>query len=363
MIKLQLCIGIGHFFSAPLYKFLTRAELFKISQRRYLGNKNSILNFIDNIIKSEIGHFNSLCDIFAGTGVVGSYFNEKNNEIITNDFLYHNFISLNAFLNQDSFNQEKLLELINNFNNLSVKKENYFSINFGGKYFSEKNAKKIGFIREQIRKLFIEDKINLKEKSVLLTSLNYSIDKIANTVGHYDAYIKKTMKNSKFELKMLDIEIEKNKNNKIYNKDANFLIRDIECDILYLDPPYNSRQYSDAYHVLENLTLWQKPEVFGVAKKFDRTKIKSEYCKANAVTLFDDLIQNAKCKYILLSYNNMGNSGNIRSNAKISDYEIMESLSKRGKVKIFEQNYKEFNTGREKRNNNVERIFFVKVMS
>ncbi len=335
--------------------------MFEISQRRYLGNKNSILNFIENIIKNEIGHFNSLCDIFAGTGVVGSYFNEKNNKIITNDLLYHNYISLSAFLNQDSFNQEKILELINNFNNFSAKKENYFSINFGGKYFSEDNAKKIGFIREQIRKLFIEDKINLKEKFILLTSLNYSIDRIANTVGHYDAYIKKEMKNSKFELKMLNTDIEKNKKNKIYNKDANYLIKDIECDILYLDPPYNSRQYSDAYHVLENLTLWQKPEVFGVAKKFDRNKIKSEYCKVTAIKSFEDLIINAKCKYILLSYNNMGNNGNHRSNAKISDDDILRILNLRGTPKIFEQNYKEFNAGKEKRNDNKERIFFVKV--
>jgi len=335
--------------------------LFKISQRRYLGNKNSILNFIDDIIKNEIGHFDSLCDIFSGTGAVGSYFNTKDNQIITNDLLYHNFVSLNAFLNQDSFSEEKLFELISGFNDASVKKENYFSTNFGGKYFSNANAKKIGFIREEIRKLFIKDAINLKEKFILLTSLNYSIDKIANTVGHYDAFIKKDLKDVNFELKMLDIDIEKNINNKIYNQDANLLIRDIKCDILYLDPPYNSRQYSDAYHLLENLSLWQKPKVFGVAKKFNRTNIKSGYCKGNAAVLLDDLIQNARCKYILLSYNNMGNSRGIRSNAKISDDEIVKSLSKRGKIKIFEKNHREFNTGKEKRVDNKERIFFVKV--
>jgi len=335
--------------------------LFKISQRRYLGNKNSILPFIDNIIKNEIGHFDSFCDIFSGTGVVGNYFNKKDNKIIFNDLLYHNFVSINAFLNQDKFNQDKLLKIINDFNNLSIEKENYFSNNFGNRYFSKKNAIKIGFIREEIRNLFIHDNINLKEKFILLTSLNYSIDRIANTVGHYDAYIKKDLKDLNFEMKLISTNTEKNINNKIYNKDANLLIRDIECDILYLDPPYNSRQYSDAYHLLENLSLWQKPEVFGVAKKFDRSKIKSEYCKINASILFDDLIQNAKCKYILLSYNNMGNNGNGRSNAKISDEQIMKSLSKRGKVKVFEQDYKEFNTGKEKRNDNKERIFFVKI--
>jgi adenine-specific DNA methylase len=338
-------------------------QLFKISQRRYLGNKNSILPFIDNIIKNEINHFDSFCDIFAGTGVVGNHFNTKDNEVIFNDLLYHNFVSINAFLSKDGFNQNKLVKIVNDFNNSSTEKENYFSSNFGDRYFSKKNAIKIGFIREKIRNLFIQDKINLKEKFILLTSLNYSIDRIANTVGHYDAYIKKDLKKINFKMKLINANIENNINNKIYNKDANILIRDIECDILYLDPPYNSRQYSDAYHLLENLSLWQKPEVFGVAKKFDRSKIKSEYCKINASILFDDLIQNAKCKYILLSYNNMGTKGNGRSNAKISDEQIMTSLSKRGKVKIFEQDYQEFNTGKEKRNDNKERIFFVKIIN
>ncbi len=335
--------------------------MFRISQRRYLGNKNSILPFIDNIIKNEIGNFSSFCDIFAGTGVVGNYFNQKNKKIILNDLLYHNFVALNAFLNSDDFNKDKILEIIDTFNNLSIKEDNYFSINFGDRYFSVDNAKKIGFIREEIRELFLENKINRKEKDILLTSLNYSIDKIANTVGHYDAYIKKEIKNKSFKMEYLDIYIEKNINNEIYNRDANILIRDIECDILYLDPPYNSRQYSDAYHLLENLTLWQKPELFGVAKKFDRTKIKSEYCKVNATKSFEDLIVNAKAKYILLSYNNMANKGNSRSNARISDKDIFRILDLRGEVKLFEKEYKEFNTGKKKRNDNKERVFFVKI--
>jgi len=335
--------------------------LFSISQRRYLGNKNSILPFIDNIIKNEIGHFNSFCDIFAGTGVVGNYFNKKDNKVILNDLLYHNFVALNAFLNPKHFNQSKVLKIINNFNNLSTNEDNYFSINFGNRYFSLSNARKIGAIREEIRKLFLENNINRKEKDILLTSLNYSIDRIANTVGHYDAYIKKDLKNISFEMKLIHANTEKNINNKIYFKDANLLIRDIKCDILYLDPPYNSRQYSDAYHLLENLTLWQKPEVKGEAKKFDRTKIKSEYCKTTATKNFEDLIVNANCKYILLSYNNMGNNGNSRSNARISDDDIFRILNLRGTPKVFEQDYKEFNTGKIKRGNNKERVFFVKV--
>jgi len=162
-------------------------------------------------------------------------------------------------------------------------------------------------------------------------------------------------------MKMLVTDLDINQNNEIHHTDANLLIRDIECDVLYLDPPYNSRQYCDAYHLLENLSLWQKPEVFGVAKKFDRSKIKSDYSLKAASESFDDLIRNAKCKYILLSYNNMGDRGNSRSNAKISDADIIKSMSKRGEVKIFEKDYKAFTTGKSKHDDNKERVFFVKV--
>ncbi|NOZ90217.1 MAG: DNA adenine methylase, partial [Epsilonproteobacteria bacterium] len=318
-------------------------NLFSISQRRYLGNKSNLLEFIVEIVNSEIGKFNSFCDIFAGTGVVGSYFNREDRKIVSNDLLYHNFVALKAFLDDNRFDKEKISNIIDSFNNINIQEDNYFSIHFGDRYFSKNTAQKIGYIRENIENLYIESKINLKEKYILLTSLNYSIDKIANTVGHYDAYIKKDIKDREFKLKLLDIDTKKNRNNEIYNKDANSLIREIECDILYLDPPYNSRQYSDSYHLLENLTLWQKPEVFGEAKKFDRSKIKSEYCKVTATQAFDDLIKSANCKYILLSYNNMANKGNHRSNARIQDKDIIEILSKRGEVKIFEKRYREFN--------------------
>lgn len=335
--------------------------MYKISQRRYLGNKNSILAFIDEIIRDEVGDFDSFCDIFSGTGVVGAYFNRADKKIISNDLLYQNFISLNAFLNAEDYDAVKVAGYIEAFNAVHPKRANYFSKNFGGRYFSEEIAKKVGYIREEIRKLFISDAINLKEKHILLTSLNYAIDRIANTVGHYDAYIKKEIREQNFEMKMLEIDLEKNAHNEVHNMDANLLIRDIECDVLYLDPPYNSRQYCDAYHLLENLSLWQKPEVFGVAKKFDRSKIKSEYSLKSAAESFDDLIINAKCQYILLSYNNMAKRGNDRSNAKISDEEIIASLSKRGEVKIFEKEYKAFTTGKSSHEDNKERIFFVKV--
>ena len=336
--------------------------MFEINQRRYLGNKTKVLDLIKQVVDENIKEFYSFCDIFSGTGSVGAFFNDKDKKIITNDFLYHNYIVLKTFFSDGKFDEKKILELIDKLNNLDVNEDNYFSINFGDRYFCKKNAIKIGAIREKIDKWFLEDKINIKEKNILLTSLIYAIDKIANTVGHYDAYIKKGIKERKFKLKFPKIDLLKNKNNEIYNMDANVLIREIECDILYIDPPYNSRQYANMYHLLENLALNQKPELKGVAKKFDTTHLKSGYSQKEAVYFFEDLIKNAKANYILFSYNNMENKGDNRSNARISDDNIFRILSKKGKVEVFEKEYKDFRSGKSKRDIK-ERVFLVKVFN
>jgi adenine-specific DNA-methyltransferase len=332
--------------------------MFKINQRRYLGNKTKVLDLIKKVIDENIKGFFSFCDIFAGSGSVGAFFNDKNKKIIANDFLYHNFVILKAFLSDEKFDEKKIFELIDELNSLNSNEDNYFSINFGDKYFCKKNAIKIGAIREKINEWFLNDKINTKEKNILLTSLIYAVDKIANTVGHYDAYIKKEIPLKELKLKIPEIDISKNKYNEIYNMDANVLIREIECDVLYIDPPYNSRQYANMYHLLENLALNQKPEVKGVAKKFDTTHLKSGYNQKEAVKFFEDLIKNAKAKYILFSYNNMGSKGHTRSNARISDDDIFRILSKKGRVKVYEKEYRDFRSGKSKRDN-VERVFLI----
>ncbi|KIM05852.1 MAG: DNA methyltransferase [Sulfurovum sp. AS07-7] len=332
-----------------------------IHQRRYLGNKYSVLNLIEHIIKNEISEYKSICDIFAGTGTVGNYFNSKNVEVVSNDLLYSNYITLNAFLSDEHYDENKIEELLEYFNQDIYAYDNYFSKHFGDKYYSIENSRKIGAIREEIEELFAQKKITFKEKSILITSLIYAMDKIANTVGHYDSYIKKEIKQSSLKLKKLNTDNETNFSNKIYNKDANKLIEKIEGDILYIDPPYNSRQYCDTYHLLENIALWQKPELSGVAKKFDRSNLKSSYSYKNATSAFADLINKSKFKYILFSYNNMGDKGNSRSNARISDDAIMDILSQKGKVKVFEKEFKEFTTGKSNRGDNKERVFFVEV--
>ncbi len=326
-----------------------------INNRRYLGNKYKLLPFIKEIVKKHCKNITVIADIFAGTGAVSSAFTDK--VLITNDNMYSNYICHLAWFGTEKADINKIKKIIIDYNNTNPQNDNYMSINFSNTYFNKDVCRKIGFIREDIETKFNSKIINERERAVLITSLLYAMDKIANTCGHYDAYRKSGELNKKLELSVPLISNNLNKKNKNYNIDANELVKNIKADLAYIDPPYNSRQYCDAYHLLENVARWQKPKVSGVALKMQRDNLKSDYCTQNATKAFEDLISNINAKYILLSYNNMSNKGNSRSNARINDKDIIRILSNKGKVTVFSKEYKAFTTGKSKIENNEERLF------
>ena len=330
-----------------------------INNRRYLGNKYKLLPFITKVVDKECSDIQSIADIFAGTGAVSSAFTDK--IIITNDLMYSNYICNYAWFGSETYNQHTIIDYVVHYNSLSKLKDNYMTDNFADTYFSRDDCAKIGYIREDIEKNYKKKNINDRERAILITSLLYAMDKIAKTCGHYDAYRKGAEFDKPLELLVPLAEMQNNPNNRCYNEDANNLVGSINADLVYIDPPYNSRQYCDAYHLLENVARWEKPEVFGVARKMDRTKLKSKYCTKSAAEAFEDLVGNITSKYILLSYNNMAEKGNDRSNAKISDEDILRILENKGAVKVFSESYKPFTTGKSDISENEERLFLCTV--
>lgn len=326
-----------------------------INNRRYLGNKYKLLPFITRVINSECKNVETIADIFAGTGAVASAFQKK--IIITNDLLYSNYICNYAWFGAEPYEQQKIIDSIVGYNAKTKCGENYMTKNFADTYFSKADCAKIGYIREDIEKNYKRGKLNNRERAILITSLLYAMDKIAVTCGHYDAYRKGAGFDAALELCVPLAEAHNPAANQCFNEDANNLVKRISADLVYIDPPYNSRQYCDAYHLLENVARWEKPEVFGVAKKMDRSSIKSKYCTINAAKAFETLINDIQANYIVLSYNNMAEKGDDRSNAKISDEDILRILRNKGTVKVFEESYRAFTTGKSDIPENTERLF------
>ncbi len=334
-----------------------RHNYYMLQNRRYIGSKQKLINWIFSIIKQEC-HGQSFVDLFAGTGIVGSIAMGYFKKVIMNDFLFSNNVIYEAFFSNKEFVQEKINRIVRNYNNIKHEDldENYFSKHFGGKYFSYNSSKIIGFIREDIEK----NRHNLTEKEyyILVASLIYSIDKIANTVGHYDAYFKKDIIEDKFFMK--PIEPIMGLDVTIYRKDANLLAKEIEADIVYIDPPYNSRQYSRFYHVLENLAQWKKPILHGVALKPEPENM-SDYCRVQAKQSLARLVEEINAKYLVISYNNTYNSKSNSSKNKITLEEIEKILKAKGRTKIFEKEYRHFNAGNTNFNNHKEFLFVTEV--
>jgi len=325
----------------------------QLHNRRYIGNKHKLIEWIFSIINKECSG-NSFADIFAGTGVVSAVATKHFGKVLLNDFLHSNYAIYCAFFGNEPWNKTKIDNIIKNYNNIYSNdlENNYFSKNFGTKFFSNNSAKIIGFIRENIE----ENKKNLTEREyyMLIASLLYTADKIANTVGHFDAYLKKKFVNDSFFMKPIDpINTQEIS---IFQEDANDLVKKIKADVVYIDPPYNSRQYSRFYHVLETLTKWDKPKLFGVALK-PKPENMSDYSRKNAKDKFAELVRDLDARHLVVSYNNTYNSKSNSSRNKITLQEIQKILQGKGKTKVFEKNYRHFNAGNTNFNNHKEYLF------
>lgn len=321
----------------------------------YIGSKLSILNYIENTINdfATIENENiTFCDIFAGTSSVGKHFKRIGYNIISNDIQYYSYVNAKHYIenNQNiTFNvlkQNRIEDVFEYLNNLRGKKgfiyQNYTTSGtknqeYERKYFTEENAQKIDSIRSKIEEWKKENLIDESEYYYLLTCLLEASDKVANTASVYEAFLKDIKKsaNKTLELKPVETLIEEgDKTYRVENKDANQLIREITGDILYMDPPYNTRKYDTNYHMLETIALYDNPKIKGKTGVREETSKKSRYCiKRQVEEAFEDLIQNANFRYIFLSYNDEG---------IIPLDRIREIMSNYGDYQVYERQHKRF---------------------
>lgn len=319
---------------------------------KYLGNKSRILDFIHNSMISEgLPKEGVFIDLFGGTGSVGRFFKEKGYKIISNDFMTYSYlaqyvlVSMNSMPLFSKISKDGITSVVNELNNLTPIK-GYVYENFApdGKYarqyFSNFNAMKIDAIRDHIQYWSEESLISEEEHNYLVYCLIDAADFVANISGTYGAYLKIWRSMALKEIKILSPKIfNNNQNNVVYQEDANNLIKRLQGTIVYLDPPYNQRQYASNFHLLESLAVWDKQLLYGKTGQRDYSQKKSAYSqKTNALKAFTDLIQNINSDYIILSYNNEG---------IISRDDILRLLNKVGIIKECTMDYRRFRTERD----------------
>ncbi len=279
----------------------------------YIGSKYKLSLFLKHTITDVVGKNLSnkvFCDIFAGTGAVARLFKPEVQSVISNDIEYYSFV-LNKNYIENHIVIKNSQYYIDKLNNLALVDNGFIYQNYclGGsnrQYFSNENGKKIDAIRQKIEKWQKSRKINSNLYYFLLASLLESADKVANTASVYGAFLKHLKKSAQKALILKPAIFEVNDNShQVFNEDSNKLIKKISGDILYLDPPYNTRQYGANYHLLNTIAKYDDPTING--KTGLREYYRSNYCKKSTIVeQFEELIKNANFNYIFLSYNNEG---------------------------------------------------------
>ncbi|MCR5097901.1 MAG: DNA adenine methylase [Lachnospiraceae bacterium] len=319
---------------------------------RYLGNKTRLLGFIDDVIKKYDISGETFADLFSGTSSVGDHFKDRFT-IIANDYMgYAGVIAKARLLNTgvplfEKFTQHYGMSTFDWLNARTYEPSPEFFIynNYtpvGGRmFFTEDNAKKIDGMRIDIESLYQNSMLSEAEYAFLIASLLEAALKVSNTSGTYQAFFKfwETRSSKVISLEPLELfEKELHGENIIYNEDTNELVRRISGDIAYIDPPYTTTQYTNSYHILETITRYDTPAIFGRTGRRSNRSLSGYSNKKKVSEEFEDLFRQLDFRHVLISY----------SNQSLISLEELCDLAKRfavgGRVHVESCEYREYST-------------------
>lgn len=350
---------------------------------RYIGSKEKLLDFLSEVIFNQYKHIKIL-DGFTGTTVVSKFLQENtNNDLYLSDISnYSEILSSRLFLskcNQNIFVHAKNLVNISNsdtplfegifFNEFSINgtPETILSSSFDNQevksrmFFTEDVGKKIDLMRNYINSL--KNEINTYEKNLLLMLVVAFADKNANTTSVYGAYLKKQNRET-IPLKNDFIELLKEEYNKNFKSPIAYYKGDIiqtldiipQLDVIYLDPPYNTRKYESNYHILNylcdlnfNKDMIKKDSKTGLPEQSIKNMFGS---KKDTRIIFEEMIVKSmlKAKETYISYSTDG---------EMSFEEIKNICDKNNlNLEMYTKDYKKYTSNNNDKNKELKEIIY-----
>ena len=319
---------------------------------RYLGNKTKLLDFIQSVITKYNIEGEIFADLFSGTSSVGDYFKDRYT-IIANDYMgFASMLAKAKLLNRSMPNFKLFIKKYGTDPFAWLNKQKYIpSAEFfiynnytpvaDRMYFTEENAIKIDGMRLDIEEFYKQGIISEAEYAFLIASLLESVLKVSNTSGTFQAFFKFWEQRSlkKFEIIPLELyDKQLHGKNKVYNENTNVLIRRIYGDIAYIDPPYTTTQYTNSYHVLETITKYDSPKIFGKTGRRYNREMSGYSNKQKVRSEFEDLFRQINFKHILISYSN-------QSLISLDDLiSIARLFAENGEVYVETSQYREYST-------------------
>ncbi|WP_394523387.1 DNA adenine methylase [Lacrimispora sp. JR3] len=338
---------------------------------RFIGSKTLLLDQIKQVIDDKAPEAKSFCDIFSGTAAVARYFKQWY-QVCSNDLLYFSYVLQRATVENDSMPGFALLketlgieDPVEYFNGREKKHleelpkerrffQNTYAPEGGRMYLNDENALRIDFARCSVEDWKAAGLLNDHEYYYLVACIVEGIPFVSNTSGTYGAFHKTWERRSYKRYELFRLPVTHNgKENKCYNEDGAELLTRLEGDILYIDPPYNARQYLSNYHVLETAARYDYPQVRGVTGQRPDTGQKSEFCmKAKVLPAFEKLLTNARFTHIILSYSTDG----LMSVKEIE--EVMKACGKPETFKVYEIPYRRYKSRKVKETERLKELLF-----
>ena len=356
---------------------------------RYIGNKTKLIPFIAGAL-DELGIDGvTACDPFAGTASVASFLKTRGYSVSCGDIMAFSHALQWAYVVVDrvpdfsglrreiGLDGDPLSGIIRHLNELQIRKgfiHQHFSPDGTGcaehdrRYFTPQNAALIDAARQRINEWSEAGLLTDGESYILITALLEAADRVANTTGIYAAYVKSWQPNALRQLRLRPPALITGTGRRCqaYKGDALDLIRGLDpFDLLYLDPPYNTRQYVGYYHIPEIIAEgWfdAMPALRGKTGLPEDSAKRTDWSRRRRCeAAFEDLVSAAPCRHILMSYNSEG---------IISEECIERVLRARGIASSFrrlERPYKRYRSDRDGDNRRyksdrvTERLYYVKV--
>ncbi|HUV05658.1 MAG TPA: DNA adenine methylase [Armatimonadota bacterium] len=355
----------------------------------YIGNKRKLVSLIRNAIEAAGVRGGTFYDAFAGSTVVSRLAKTLGYRVIANDWEpYSHYIGLAYIRNNrppDFHVLGGLQSAINTLNQLEPVR-GYIARHYCPEddedcdpdsermFYTQENGRRIDAIREQIASWKASGAISEDEEAVLFAPLIFQAAYCSNTSGVFKGFHRGwggATKTAWYRIRSTltlaaPVFWDNGQKNLVYREDANSLLDEIECDIAYLDPPYNQHQYGANYHLLNTVALWDKPRIGArfkarhphngksAIRKDWRTERRSLYCyRSSALAAFHQLVNGIKARFILVSYSTDG---------IIPFDDLLGILADRGELSAVTQKYKRYRVSSQRPSAKSHNVEFVAIV-
>ena len=316
---------------------------------RYIGNKTRLLPFILRTLNKGGIVVGSVHDAFAGTASVSRALKARGWRVHSSDLLVSSYVFQRAYVVADC--ADPLLgEMASELAALAPR-ESFISRHFspaggseseGRMYFTPANAGRIDAAREELESWRKAGRVDEDNYYLLLAAIIEGADRVANTAGVYASYMKQWQPNARRAFGVApEVPVKGAQPARAHLMDAIEAAKSIgEVDLLYIDPPYNSRQYVAYYHIPEILARgWTEsaPAIRGKVGLLAGEEGRSQWSHGRRVQkLFSALLSATTATHALISFNS---EGHLPPEVLLS---LLTKASADGNVSHFSQRYRRY---------------------